>query len=82
MIYLISEWAFQWKMSFNPGPTKQAKEPLFSRKVQTTNPPPLFFNENVVPKTTLQKHLGMFLDSKWNFSEHFKTIFQKTNKTI
>ena len=55
---------------------------IFSRKVQTTNHPPLFFNENVVPKTTLQKHLGMFLDSKLNFSEHLKTIFQKTNKAI
>ena len=63
----IGECAFQWKMSF---------------KVQTTNPPPLFFNENVVLKTTLQKHLGMFLDSKLNFSEHLKTIFEKTNKTI
>ena len=50
--------------------------------MQTTNPPPLFFNGNVVPKTTLQKHLGMFPDSKLNFSEHLKTIFQKTNKTI
>ena len=78
----IGEWAFQWKMSFNPDPNKQAQELIFSHKVQTTNHPPLFFNENVVPKTTLQKHLGMFLDSKWNFSEHFKTIFQKTNKTI
>ena len=36
-------------MSFNPDPTKQAQELIFSRKVQTTNPPPLFFNENVVP---------------------------------
>ena len=69
-------------MSFNPDPTKQAQELIFSRKVQTTNPPPLFFNGNVVPKTTLQKHLGMFPDSKLNFSEHLKTIFQKTNKTI
>ena len=50
--------------------------------MQTTYDPPLFFTENVVPKTTLQKHLGMFLDSKFNFSEHLKTIFQKTNKTI
>ena len=50
--------------------------------MQTTNHPPLFFNENVVPKTTLQKHLGMFLDSKLNFSEHLKSIFQKPNKTI
>ena len=69
----IGEWAFQWKMSFNPDPTKQAQELIFSRKVQTTNPP-LFFNKNVVPKTTLQRHLGMFLDSKLNFIEHLKTI--------
>ena len=78
----IGEWAFQWKMNCNPDPTKQAQELIFSRKVQTTNPPPLFFNENVVPQTSLQKHLGMFLDCKLNFSEHLKTIFQKTNKTI
>ena len=69
-------------MSFNSDPTKQGQELIFSRKVPMTNPPPLFFNENVFPKTTLQKHLGMFLDSKFNFSEHLKTIFQKTNKTI
>ena len=78
----IGEWAFQWKMSFNPDLTKQAQELIFSRKVQMGNHPPLFFNENVIPKTTLQKHLGMFLDSKLNFSEHLKTIFQKPNKTI
>ena len=74
----IREWTFQWKINFNPDPTKQAEELIFSRKVQT----PLFFDENVVPQTTLQKHLGMFLDSKLNFSENLKTIFQKTNKTI
>ena len=55
---------------------------IFSRKVQTTNHPPLFFNENIIPKTTHQKDLEIFLDSKLNFSEHLKTIFQKTNKTI
>ena len=53
----IGEWAFQWKMSFNPDPTKQAQELIFSRKVQMTNHGPLFFNENAVPQTTLQKHL-------------------------
>ena len=76
----IGEWAFQWKMNFNPDPTKQALELIFSRQVQMT--PPLFFHQNVVPQTSLQKHLGMFLDSKLNFGEHLKTIFHKTNKTI
>ena len=68
-------------MNFKTDPTKQAQKVIFSRKVQTTNHLPLFFIENVVPQTTLQKHLGMFLDRKLNFSENLKTIFQKTNKT-
>ena len=28
----INNWAFQWKMNFNPDPTKQATEVIFSRK--------------------------------------------------
>ena len=76
----IGEWGFQWKMSFNPGPNKQAQELIFSSKVQTTNYPSLFFNENVVPKTTLKNHLGMFLDSKLNFSEQLKPFFRKLIK--
>ena len=28
----ISNWALQWKMSFNPDPSKQAQEVIFSRK--------------------------------------------------
>ena len=78
----ISKWAFQWKMNFNPDPTKQAQELIFSRKVQMINHPPLFINQNVIPQTSFQKHLGIYLDSKLNFSKNLKTIFQKTNKTI
>ena len=73
---------FNPDQNFDPDPTEQAQELVFSRKVKTANSPLLFFNENVVPQTTLQKHLGMFLDSKLNFSKYFKTIFEKTNKTI
>ena len=69
-------------MNFNPDPTKQAQELIFSRKGLTINHPPLLLNENVVPQISLQKHLGMFRNSKLNFSEHLKNIFQKTNKTI
>ena len=78
---MVGEWAFQSKMKFNPDPTKQAQELIFSCKMQTTNHS-LFFNENVVPQTTNQKHLGMLLNRKLNFSEHLKAIFQKTNKTM
>ena len=36
---LISNWAFQWKMSFNPDPSKQAQEIIFSRKKNEVIPP-------------------------------------------
>ena len=29
----ISEWAFKWKMSFNPDTTKQDQEVVFSQKM-------------------------------------------------
>ena len=28
----IGNWAFKWKMNFNPDPNKQAQEIIFSRK--------------------------------------------------
>ena len=41
---LISDWAFRWKMSFNPDPRKQAQEIIFSRKK----------NEVISPKCVFQ----------------------------
>ena len=40
---LISNWAFQWKMSFNPDPSKQAQEIIFSRKKNEVIPPKCVF---------------------------------------
>ena len=33
----IKNWAIQWKMNFNPDPSKQTQEVIFSRKPQKTN---------------------------------------------
>ena len=35
----IQNWACQWKMSFNPDPSKQAKEVIFSAKRQKQQHP-------------------------------------------
>ena len=64
----IGEGAFQWKINFNPDPTKQAQELIF-------NHPLLFFNQNAAPQISLQKHLRIFVDSRLNFSEHVRIIF-------
>ena len=37
----ISDWAFQWKMSFNPDPSKQAQEVIFSTKLKKRITPSL-----------------------------------------
>ena len=34
-----SEWAFKWKMSFNPDPFKPAQEVIFSTKLETVHHP-------------------------------------------
>ena len=60
----INEWALQWKMSFNPDPTKQAQEIIFSPKTSQRNHPGLMFNNNIVNVITIHKHLGMIFDSK------------------
>ena len=78
----ISNWAYQWKMSFNPDPFKQAQEVIFSSKMTKTNQPTLVFNKNPVHQVALHKHLGMYLDCKLNFEEHLKTIINKIIKTI
>ena len=31
---MIHNWVFQWKMNFNPDPTKQSQEVIFSRKTK------------------------------------------------
>ena len=33
---ILSNWAIQWKMSFNPDPNKQAVEILFSKSMKKT----------------------------------------------
>ena len=35
----VREWVFQWKMSFNPEPSKQAQEVIFTHKLQKKDYP-------------------------------------------
>ena len=78
----VREWAFQWKMSFNPEPSKQAQEVIFTCKLQKKDYPPLYFNDSSVKETCTQKHLGMLLDFRLDFQEHWKSLLKKVNKTV
>ena len=79
---LISQWAYAWRMSFNPDPQKQAVELTFSRKKIEIDHPTILFNDIPVKKVTEHKHLGIILDSKLSFSSHIKSAISKTRKGI
>ena len=80
-LLLISKWAFNWKMLFNPDPTKLAQEVIFSKKrklklIQSC------LNNIQVEKVPYQKHLGILLDEKLNFKQHVDSAILKMNKGI
>ena len=68
----VTAWAYQWKMVFNPDLTKQAIEVIFSCKNKKPEHPPLTFNGIPVSREPFTKHLGVYLDSRLNFSKHIK----------
>ena len=59
--------------------SKPKKKFLIVNKKNTIHPP-LFFNNSNVFQTTFRKHLGVILDARLTFVEHFKLILGKTNK--
>ena len=77
----INKWAFQWKMSFNPDPNKQAQEVIFSRKLNKPNHPSLNFNNTIVIQATTHKRQSMNLNTKLDFQEHLKDKLSKISKT-
>ena len=76
----IKQWAFQWKMSFNSDPNKQAQEVIFPRKLKKFCHPSLRFNN--VSQASSQKHLGLTLDNRLTFDEHLTNVSNKISKTI
>ena len=46
-----SDWAYHWKMSFNPDLSKQAQEVIFSRKSSRVDHPVVTFNNSPVAQT-------------------------------
>ena len=41
---MVGNWTFQWNMSFNLNPSKQAQEVIISRKLKEVPQSPLVFN--------------------------------------
>ena len=69
-------------MSFNTDKSKQAQEVIFSHKTQRVIHPPAIFNNMPVVRSSCQKHSGIYLDEKLNFSNHIKEKVSKASKGI
>ena len=74
----VREWAFQWKISFNPESSKLAQEVIFLRlSFRKKDYPLLHFNDSSVKETCMQRHLGLFLDFWVDFQEHWESLLKK-----
>ena len=69
-------------MQFNTDTKKQANEVIFTRKSNRCTYPPVTFNNNIIATCPHQKHLGVVLDSKLDFSIHIEQKIRKCNKII
>ena len=78
----VSLWANKWKMSFNPDPSKQAHEVIFSRKINKVYHLIVLFNNSTFQQISSQKHLGIHLDEELTFKHHINKKINKANKGI
>ena len=63
-------------MLFNPDVNKQDHEVVFSRKqVYTLPPPQIIFNNSPVVGSSFQTHIGVYLDTKFDFIHHVNLIW-------
>ena len=60
----------QVKMSFNPDLNKQAQEVIFSKKLNKSSHPNIFFNNAPVFSANWEKYLGKYLDETLDFNLH------------
>ena len=66
-------------MKFHTDLSKQAQEIMFSRKVSKSFGPDVHFDNNLVNKGSVCKHVGIILDSKWSFEDYLKYLMAKVN---
>ena len=78
----VARWAHQWKMSFNPDPSKQAVEVHFSGKINPMDTPPVYFNNLAAASCETHKDLVLLLDKRLAFDRHVEEMMLRANKGI
>ena len=67
-------------MIFNPDASKQVQEVVFFRNENASNLRTVYFDNVPVIRENIQKHLGLFLDSKLSFFDHVNEKTKKATK--
>ena len=67
---------------FNPDPTRQAEQVIFSSKSIKAVHPPIYFNNSAVVTVPHHKHIGLVLDESLTFAEHIKEAVTKAKRGI
>jgi len=75
---LLSHWAKQWLVSFNPNKTEAI---LFSLKA-TERIPNLIFDNTIIQFVENHKHLGVTLNYKGQWHAHIDNILQSASKVV
>ena len=75
---LISAWAKQWLVTFNPNKTEAV---LFSLK-NNDNLPKLVFQDTDITFVENHKHLGVTLNKNGHWDAHVENILQSASKVI
>ena len=71
------DWAYPWKMSFNPDPSKQAQEVIFSRKCTKEDHPLINFNNIHSPRLLFKNILACILMKNSNYNTQKPSKFYK-----
>ena len=77
-LHKISLWAQTWKVTFNPGKTKDL---IFSNK-NLNNSPPLIFNNNFIERVNTHRHLGVYLTSNLDWTTQVNDVCLKANRKL
>ena len=67
-------------MKFNPDPTIETQEIIFSKKTICIDPV-VYFNNTPINSMATHKHPRMILDSKLSYENHIQFIFSRVYKT-
>ena len=64
---------------FNPDKNKQAQEVVFSLKQSKSKHSQVLFNKTPATYSSSQRHLGIILDEKINFTNHIELKIHKAS---